>query len=148
MASSLAAAAAVPATTTLGVELWQEPLFVSAGDSLQLHFLITNTGAVTATHVAIRDELVPELVLGSGEVGGSGVFDQSLARNGNTVFTLEWPELAPGEELTATIAITLADTLTDGTVLDTIAAISAANAAAETTGVLIGLPPIALPDFQ
>lgn len=137
-----------PATTTLGMRLWQEPEFAAAGEDVWLRFAISNTGAITASQVEVRNELLPTLLLGAGQAGSGGLFKAGKAGNGNVVFTITWPELAPGGELTATVGITLAETLTDGTVVDTIAAVGAANAAATTTGILIGLPPVGLPDFQ
>lgn len=160
MASTLALSAAGPvtstaplasaelATTTLDVALWQEPPYVAAGEMMQLQFVITNTGTITATQIEVRDELAPELALAGGVLSGRGLLAESRTRTGNSVFTLEWPDLAPGDELTATVGITLSAALTDGAVIDTIAAVSAANASAVTTGVFIGMPPAALPDFQ
>jgi uncharacterized repeat protein (TIGR01451 family) len=141
-------AASEAATTTLAVLLWQEPPFVSPGDGLDLRFVITNTGGITATQVEVRDELARDLLLAGGAASEGGRLDRSRAANGNIVFTLRWPELEPGAAVTATVGITLSAELTGGTVIDTIVAASAANAEAETTGVSIGLPPVALPDFR
>ncbi len=143
-----ALAATQPATTTLGVLLWQEPPFVGPGEPLDLRFVISNTGTMTATAIEVRDELAQALALGSGTASGDGLFGRSRAANGSVVFTLRWPELAPGAAVTATVGITVSAELTNGTVIDTLAAVGAANAPAKTTGVSIGLPPVTLPDFR
>lgn len=141
----------VAATTTLSLLMWQEPPFVSQGEPLALRFVISNTGAYTAAAVELRDELTATLALGAvqtanaSQVSSSGVQTQDGPA---ATFSILWPQIAPSSAVTATVQLTVAQGLANGSVIPNIASVSARNAPAVTGGVSISLPPDDLPNFQ
>ena len=143
-----ALAAAVEATTTLQLEIVQQPEFAMPGALLTLQYVITNTGGAPAAMVELRNELTPTLTLVGGEASANGLLRQSKTPEGRTVVAAIWPVLESGEVVTATIALSVAPDVGVGDVIDNIAAAAAQNAEAQTAGVRVGMPPASLPDFQ
>jgi hypothetical protein len=138
----------IEATTTLQMAIVQKPEFVLPGALFTLHYVITNTGDAPATAVELRNELTPTLSLVGGEAGADGRLRQSKTAEGRTVVAATWPTLASGGVVTATIAFSVAPDMAMGEIIENIAAVSAQNAAAQTSGARIGMPPASLPDFQ
>lgn len=141
-------AASDSASTSLIVQMQLAPTFAIQGQSLQIVVVVTNTGSVTASNVALRDELAQSLALVDGDAGAAGLFSQETTENGGTVVSFTWPKVAPGEQVTAILTVNLAADLPDGSVVDNLAAVQADNAGAATTGVSIGMPPTTPPDFR
>lgn len=140
--------ATAQATTTLELAIVQEPEFAMPGTLLTLRYAVTNTGSAPATAVELRNELTSTLSLVGGEAGGGGLLRQSKTPVGSTVVAATWPTLGAGEVVTATIAVFVAADAPVGSLIDNIAAVAAQNAAAQTSGVRVGMPPASLPDFQ
>lgn len=134
--------------TTLAVEMQLAPAFAIQGQPVQIVMRVTNTGAVAASNVALRDELAPSLALVDGDASAAGLFSQETTESGAIVANFTWPMLNPGQQVTAILTVNLASDLADGSVVDNLAAVQADNTKAATTGVSIGLPPTAPPDFR
>ncbi len=143
-----AAAASAAPTTTLALAIVQEPEFVLPGGLMLLHYTITNTGDAPALAVELRNELTSTIALVGGEAGGGGLLRQSKTPAGSTVLAATWPALSSGSVVTATVAFSVADDVPAGSLIDNIAAAAALNATAQTSGIRIGMPPVALPDFK
>jgi len=140
--------ATAEATTTLEISVSQIPTLAVQGFPVAMAFVITNTGEVTAVSVELRNELPDGLALNKGSATQGAQATAARTPSGTDVFAFVWPQVAPGDAVTATVQITISTTLTDGIVLDNLAAISAANVPAKTVRLSIALPPAGLPDFR
>jgi uncharacterized protein YraI len=136
-----------PATTTLGLRMWQEPPFAQQGDAIEVRYVVSNTGQVAAKAVELRNEVPSALVLGSGKAARGGRFVPTKDLSGTAVYSFIWPTLAPGAAVTASVAMTLGSDIANGAIVDNLVALDAANADLVSGGVMIGLPPQNLPDF-
>ncbi len=136
------------AATELDFSLTHEPAYPQQGDPLLLHYIITNTGTGEASSLLLRNELVDALTIDEEGSTSSGELMVFTTKSDATVFAVMWPTLAPGETITATIALTLAADLRDGSVVDNLAVALADNAKAQTAGLSIGLPPAMPPTFR
>jgi len=135
-------------TSPLALTLEQTPTLVWQGQPVALHFVISNTGSSQATTVELRDELPQDLSFVSAEAGGDGKVVPQADVAGKHVVDVQWPQLAAGEAVTATVMLQLAPKLADGTVIDNLAVAAADQMGSVTAGISIGLPPASLPDFQ
>jgi uncharacterized repeat protein (TIGR01451 family) len=117
------------------------------GDTVEIRYIVTNPSRSVANNVAVRNLLPEQLILISVE---SNTGDSLLENEGEdrTVVILEWESLAAGQSVEATLFATIAPDLTPGTVIDNLAVAFADNAAGNTAGVSIGLPPALLPFFD
>lgn len=141
------ASAVTPTTTVLSAAMRLNPPFVLQGERAQIVITVTNTTPVTATDVAVRNELYPALAfVGAAAQGGSAA--QETMDSGAVVITSLWDEIGPSSQVSATITVHIADDLPDGSVVDNLAAMTADNADDVTFGMLIGMPPVAPPDFR
>jgi uncharacterized repeat protein (TIGR01451 family) len=140
---------AQPVTPTFSLELAisQDPAFAQQGDEVELQFVVTNSGNTTALNVEVRNELAPELTFIAADPG-DGSLEEQTGNEDRFVFSIRWPELGPGESVTASVTVQIAEEVADGAVIDNLAVASADNAAPYTAGISIGLPPTMLPDFQ
>ena len=145
---SLTAAAAQPASVALDFALTHEPLYPVQGEMVRFHYVITNTSAVEAEALMLRNELPETLSFDEELSTTSGELTRFTLDAGATVFAIEWPALAPGAAVTATVALALDGDLPDGSVVDNLAVALAENAEAQTAGVSLGLPPAAPPTFR
>jgi len=139
-----------PVTPTIGLQLSMEqtPTLVWQGQAVDIQFVLTNTTDAAVTNVELRDELPQELKFMSADVGGNGEVVPQTSAAGKYVVDVQWPELAAGDTVTATVKVQLAATIPAGAVIDNLAVAAAANTASNTAGISIGLPPADLPDFQ
>lgn len=147
-AASAPVAAGSPATTTLALRVHLEPVFAVPGSTLQLAYVISNTGPITATAIELRNEVAAPFALAESRSKTASAFQVQGYAGGNSLVTVQWPTLAPGDAVTATLQLTMSTAVTPGIVVDNLAAVAASNARSTTAGVSIGLPPAALPDFQ
>lgn len=146
--ATLALTATLETTATLEISASQAPTLAVQGAPLELRYVISNTGAVTATAVELRNELPAGLTLNRGNAAGGARFTAARTDAGADLFAFLWPELAPGGVITASAVVTVSATLSDGVVVENLAALSAANAEAQTAVLNIGLPPSGVPDFR
>ncbi len=140
--------ATIETTATLEIEASQAPTLAVQGAPLELRYVISNTGSVTASAVELRNELPESLVLNRGTASNGARFTAARTETGAELFAFLWPEIAPGDVITAGVVVTVSSTLTDGLVIENLAALSAENAAAQTAVLNIGLPPAGSPDFR
>jgi len=140
--------ATTPSTSPSVVTIQQTPALVWQGKEFELSFVITNTGSVQATNVELRDELPPELTFVSAEAGSDGTVAPQASVAGKSVLSVQWPRLAAGAAVTATVTLQMAAKLPDGTVIDNLAVAAADQMESSTAGISLGLPPTSLPDFQ
>jgi uncharacterized repeat protein (TIGR01451 family) len=142
------AAPAIAVTPTFALSLQMSaPTMGLPGDTVEIRYIVTNPSRSVANNVAVRNLLPEQLILISVE---SNTGDSLLENEGEdrTVVILEWESLAAGQSVEATLFATIAPDLTPGTVIDNLAVAFADNAAGNTAGVSIGLPPALLPFFD
>ncbi len=144
---TVVAAATTPTTTVLSAAMGLNPPFAMQGERAQIVMTVTNTAPVTAANVALRNELSPDLTFVSAVAVG-GEVGQETTDSGATVITFMWGEVGPSALVSATITVDIRGDLPDGSVVDNLAAITAANAHDVTTVMTIGMPPVAPPDFR
>ena len=144
---TVVAGAVTPTTTVLSAAMALNPPFVMQGERAQIVITVTNTTPVTASNVALRDELSPGLAFVKA-VALVGDVGQETTDSGATVITFLWDEIAPSALMSATITVDISGDLPDGSVVDNLAAATADNAADLTAGMTIGMPPVAPPDFR
>jgi uncharacterized repeat protein (TIGR01451 family) len=146
---SPAASAPAPApAANLSLTLAQFPQYVWQGQTVTLRLVVTNQGTADATDVEVRSELPGTLAFIAGDPGAGGQWEQQSGNEGRIAISLRWPTLAAGQSATATLEVQVANDLADGSVIDNLAVLSAAGLAPVTEGISIGMPPLALPDFQ
>jgi hypothetical protein len=117
------------------------------GATIEVQLVVSNPGDESARNVQLRNE-VPSYLTVEEASAGSGNVTQSLTDEGATVLDVRWPELSAGAQVSTTILLRVDRDVLDGTIIDNLIAANADNAAATSTGVVIGLPPATLPDFQ
>ena len=137
-------------TPTVGLQLSmvQTPTLVWQGQAVNIEFVITNTTNAAVAKIELRDELPQALKFVSAEVGGKGKVVPQANNADKYVVDVQWPQLAAGATVTATVKMQLASDIPVGTVIDNLAVAAAANIASNTAGISIGMPPATLPDFQ
>ena len=137
--------AAIP---TLVLELLVEkyPAYTRPGERVELLFSVANAGNEPARNVQLRNELDPNLTFINFAVSGSGALVQEAGST--SIFNVMWEELMPGDEVTASVTVEVAENLPKGSVVDNIAIALADNAETISGGVSIGMPPSLLPDFK
>ena len=118
------------------------------GSTVEMEVVLSNPSEETARNVKLRNELPENLSLETADVGAGGEVLEESAANGATILDIRWPELAAGEIVTTTIVLRVAPELSDGITIDNLVAASADNARSASSGIVIGLPPTTLPDFQ
>lgn len=134
--------------TTLALSASQSPEFAAAGRSLAVEYQIRNTGDITATAVELRNEVAHPLSIYGGLARTANIMRGEGTSDGHSLFSVGWPTVAPGESVTVTVMLLLAEDARPGAVLDNVASVAATNAVAASADVPIGLPPVGLPDFQ
>jgi hypothetical protein len=132
----------------LQFQIQQDPLYTWQGEEVTLVYQIANTTITDTTNLELRNELSPQLrFVAIEETGGGMVLTETTALS-TTIFSITWPDLAAGDEVTARVRVQVAEDLPDGSVIDNLAVIVADTVAAVTGGITIGLPPTTLPEFR
>jgi uncharacterized repeat protein (TIGR01451 family) len=142
------AAPAIAVTPTFALSLQMSaPTMGLPGDTVEIRYTVTNPSSTVANNVTIRNLVPEELILISVE---SDTGDSRLENEGEnrTVVILEWESLAAGQSVEATLFATILPDLAPGSVIDNLAVAFADNAAGNTAGISIGLPPALLPFFD
>jgi uncharacterized repeat protein (TIGR01451 family) len=117
------------------------------GGTVEVQLVVSNPGDESARNVQLRNEVPSYLTIEEASASPGNV-TQSLTDEGNTVIDVRWPELAAGAQVTTTILLRVAPDVLDGTTINNLIAAGADNVGSTSTGVVIGLPPATLPDFQ
>jgi uncharacterized protein YgiM (DUF1202 family) len=138
------------AATSSGLQfqIQQDPLYTWQGQEVTLVYQIANTTITDTTNLELRNELSTQLRFVAIEETGGGTAMTETTALSNTIFSITWPELVAGEEVTARVRVQVAEDLPDGSVIDNLAVIVADSVAAVTGGISIGLPPTTLPEFR
>ncbi len=144
-----AAQTSLTATTAsaLVVEMRPLPAFAWQGQTMDLHFVVHNKSASALTNVQLRDDLGAELAFVQASVGSQGTVAQPNTQAGS-IFTIEWPEIAANERVTATVTIKIQPETQSGTLIDNLALVSTAEGDEALAGITIAMPPVALPRFR
>lgn len=132
----------------LQLQLQQDPLYTWQGESVDLVYNVANVGTESALNVELRNELPVELsFVDFVDIGAGTAMTETTATN-TVAYAITWPELASGETETIRVRVAVTDTVADGVVLNNLAVITADDSDAVTAGLSIGMPPVALPEFQ
>lgn len=144
--SSVQAAESEP---NLELTMSLNPRYVWQDLTFTLEFVVRNVGTADVTNVVLRDELLEDITFVTANAsGGGGVVKESLD-NGNTLITASWDALAAGSEHTLSVQLQMDEQLEDGAVIDNLSVVGATETSGSTTsGISIGLPPMALPIFK
>ena len=117
-----------------------------SGEIVLLTVRVGNNSDSAIQNVEVRDDLPDELEILTVDLeNGSFEFDREIAGG---VFRLYWPLIEPGVVEIADVQIRIAKSTTNGKVLENLALLTADDGIWIGTGVLIGMPPAALPDFR
>lgn len=118
------------------------------GGEVEIRFTATNPSGSVANNVQVRNRLPDTLILISADAANGGTSFLETEENGTTVVRFVWDTVAAGQSVEATIVAMVAPDLRAGSVIDNLGVAYAANAAASTAGISIGLPPAILPFFD
>lgn len=150
----IGAAAVQPATniTTTDLPLMFQisliPPYAWQGQRAQMILAVANPNKVPIVDAELSDELPSELTVANVKAMTGGTIRRERAPGGRTLVLVAWPEIGPGKTVTATIAVTVTQALSDGAVIDNLAAVRADNSQYTTSAITIGMPPATLPDFR
>jgi hypothetical protein len=147
-AAAKPAAAAAPDRLPLMFQIGLMPPYAWQGQRAEMILAIANPNRVPIVNAELSDELPRALAVADVAAITGGKITQQRMPGGEALVVVEWPEIGPGKTVTATIAVTVTRTLSDGAVIDNLAAVRADNSTYTTGAITIGMPPQSLPDFQ
>ena len=127
---------------SLAVAIVQQPPFAVQGKEIALVFTVKNTGATTATNVALRNDLPTQLGFVDATAADDGTIDQA-----DSAVVVTWPSIPAGGSATATVRVMVAPDIANGTTFANLAAVTADDGASATAGITVGMPPSMLPEF-
>lgn len=130
------------------LEMRPSPAFVWQGQTVQLQFVVRNTSDQPLTNVRLRNDLPPTLAYLNADIGQQGSVQESGQAEDGLIYTIQWPELAVGASLTATVALQLADNVPNGALVDNLAVVDTAEGMNALAGITFAMPPIRLPQFR
>ena len=136
------------ADSQLRFQITHDPVYVWAGQTLEMTFTVTNTGTLLAEQIRIRDEFPLGLIIEDAMISDGGQIEVSTTRTGTSLLIARWSELAVGDAVTVTATLVVDGETAMGTVIDNLAIAEAANASGVTAGITIGMPPATLPEFR
>lgn len=134
--------------SALLLEMRQYPVFVWQGQQLELIYTLRNTSDVDAIDVELRNDFPAGLEYVETQIDEGAEITLQPGDDGDSVLAVTWPVLEAGAETAVYVVLQIADNLPDGTVLDNLAVVNAANADGMTDGITVSLPPAEPPDFQ
>ncbi len=135
-------------TDLLDFQIQQDPLYTWQGQEVTLIYQIANTTISDTVNLELRNELPSQLRFVAIEETDGGTALTETTELSNTIFSITWPLLAAGDELTARVRLQVTEEIPDGGVIDNLAVIVADDVAAITGGITIGMPPTTLPEFR
>jgi hypothetical protein len=124
------------------------PPYAWQGQRAEMVLAVANPNKVPIEDAELSDELPNELAVANVTAMTGGTISRERVPGGRTLVVVAWPEIGPGQTVTATIAVTVTQALSDGAVIDNLAAVRATNSRYTTSAITIGMPPALLPDFQ
>lgn len=140
--------ATVAASLPISFTVSHSPAFVWQGKTFDINFTVTNPNNAALRNLEISDELPAGLRYVEGWGEGAPTVTEQVTDAGGVLVRIRWPVIPADAIVNAGITVTVDPGLPNGAVLDNLAAVRAANGAYTTGGVVIGMPPAALPDFQ
>ena len=132
----------------LQFQMRPSPAFVWQGQLVNLQLFVTNPGPTTAINVRVRDDLPLTLRYAQAIVSHNGRFQQASKAQGGSIISIDWPQLAAGATLTATLTLRVAADIPDGSLIDNLAVVAADNVGDIAAGVTLAMPPVLLPAFK
>ena len=144
---AVATSPAVTTTAVITVIGQQQPSFSWQSQPITLMFTIEIDAASPANQVRFRYEVPAGLTLiGVDNKGGKSVTAKTAA--GRALVTVSWPNLPANSTQKVGVRLQVDEDLPNGTVLNSLVAVTSRNGGATSAGVVTGLPPAAPPDFQ
>ena len=140
----------IAAADNLPIELRvrMNPPFLAQGQTGQLVLRVSNPNLEEALNVEVTDELTAELELVEAVASGGGAVTQEVSVAGLPIVLAKWDAIPAGGDVRLVLTVRVAEGLSDGAVFDNMAAAVGSNTGYATGSVTIGMPPVALPDFQ
>jgi len=136
------------AESLLDFQMQQDPLYTWQGQEVTVIYQIANRTVTDTVGLELRNELPAQLRFVAIEEASGGTTLTETTELSNTIFSINWPLLAAGDELTARVRLQVTEEIPDGGVIDNLAVIVADDVAAITGGITIGMPPTTLPEFR
>lgn len=118
------------------------------GEPVVILFTVANPGRAAATNAEFSFELPAGLQFVSASATDGGEAVESKTDGGVSLVTVSWPDLAAGANATVRITANADAALANGAVLDGAAVVLASNVPSTFVPVVVGTPPVALPDFR
>jgi uncharacterized repeat protein (TIGR01451 family) len=131
----------------LALEIQPTPAFVWQGQALTLQFVVNNRGTLPLTNLHLRDDLPPELHFMTATASGDGQVQQEGRAEDGIIFTLNWPVLAAGAQVTATVVVQVAPTTPNGVFIKDLAVVNTQEYGDVVSGISIAMPPSVPPKF-
>jgi len=136
-----------PMSLGLALQIQPTPAFVWQGQALTLQFVVNNKGSLPLTNLRLRDDLPPELRFMTARASDDGQMQQTGQAEDGVIFTLLWPTLAAGAQVTATIVVQVVPTTPNGVFIKNLAVINSQEYGDVISGISIAMPPTTLPKF-
>lgn len=135
-------------TLPLVLEMRPSPAFVWQGQTVQLQFIVHNRSNQPLTNIELRNDLPPTLRYINTATSDQGeVITAGNAADG-VIFTIDWPEIAAGTQLTATVTLQVASNANSGALIDNLAVVNTAEGAEALAGITFAMPPTRPPRFR
>ena len=146
------ATGSAPTPTTPGafnLALAIQPLspFVWQGQTFTVQLTLSNRGTLPLTQLSLRDDLPPELRLVAASAGGGGQVQQAGTGEDGPILTVQWPALAVGAQVTATVVVQVAPTTPNGQFIKNLAVVNTPEVGDVISGFSVAMPPVTLPKF-
>lgn len=146
------ATVSAPTPTTPGafnLALAIQPLspFVWQGQTFTVQLTLSNRGTLPLTHLSLRDDLPPELRLVAVSASGGGQVQQAGPGEDGPILTVQWPALAAGAQVTATVVVQVAPTTPNGQFIKNLAVVNTPEVGDVISGFSVAMPPVTLPKF-
>ncbi len=133
---------------TLLLEMRPLPAFAWQGQTMALNFVVHNQSANAITGIQLRDDLPAELRFVAATIGSQGSLTHTNTTQTDSIFTIEWPELAANGRLTATVTVQIQSETESGILIDNLALVTTGEGDKALAGITIAMPPVALPQFR
>ena len=151
-AAAVGEAAALTGTNTLTVPLVLEmrpnPAFVWQGRTVQLQFVVHNRSNQAMTNVQLRNDLPPTLRYLTTSVSDQAAVATTGTAADGVIFAINWPEIAAGEQLTATVTVQVASDVANGDLIDNLAVVNVDEGGEALAGITFAMPPGRPPRFR
>ena len=135
-------------TVPLVLEMRPNPAFVWQGRTVQLQFVVHNRSDQVLTNVQLRNDLPPTLRYMTTSVSDQAAVATTGTAADGVIFAINWPEIAAGEQLTATVTVQVASDVANGDLIDNLAVVNVDEGAEALAGITFAMPPGRPPRFR